>query len=231
MAARILVVDDDPDIRDVVEATLITDGFEVSTASSAEECMRVLRNDKPQLAILDIMMETRDAGIRLCQRIRAQSDVPVIFLTAKATQTDAVVGLESGADDYITKPFGPRELCARVRAVLRRSAASAVAGGHSEPLRFCGLTLDTQRQEVLTDEHTLPLSRTEFLMLRAMGDEQGIVFSRERLIEIVYGSATADVSPRTIDSHVRKLRAKLSEIGADPVETVRGVGYRVRRPR
>ncbi len=235
MANRILVVDDDPDITDIVQTSLAAEGFIVSAASSVDAALDAIRAQPPTLAILDIEMETYDAGHRLCRAIRSEFGIPIIFLTSRSTDIDAVVALELGADDYVTKPFSPRELAARVRAVLRRgepveSAAQPDAAPASALQDIGEFVVDGARLSLAAPGGQRGLSRIEFVILRTLAANYGAVFSREEIIKSVYGSADSGTSPRTIDSHIRRLRAKMNEIGDDPIDTVRGVGYRLRDP-
>lgn len=225
MATRVLVVDDDPDILEIVATALSADGFIVVTAASRDEAENVLATHRPDVALLDVMMETHDAGHQLCRHIKGELGIPVIFLTARATDIDAVIGLELGADDYVKKPFSPRELIARVRAVLRRPD-EAPAATTTQRWDIGQLIIDRERLEVSGPLGLCTLSRTEFLILQKLSSDVGVVFRRPEIVAYVYGSEDG-ASERTIDSHIRHLRSKLVEVGDDPIETVRGVGYRV----
>jgi two-component system OmpR family response regulator len=233
--ARILVVDDEPHILDIVRAYLVRDGHEVSTAADGERALSVARDERPDLVVLDVMLPRR-SGFEVLRDLRAAGNpAAVIMLTARDDIIDRVAGLEIGADDYVTKPFEPRELVARVGAVLRRTA-TAVAGatepgddGMTQP--FFDLEIDRAAREVRRPGGTVPLTRAEFELLAALTEHPGIAFTREQLGERIFGEAF-DAFDRTIDSHVKNLRHKL---GARPdggayVETVRGVGYRGARP-
>lgn len=215
----VLIVDDDPHIRAVVRFALARDGFAVSEAADGAAGLAAFRAEAPDLLILDVTMPEMD-GTELCRRIRRESDVPVIFLSSRDEEIDRVLGLELGADDYVTNPFSPRELVARVRARLRRNAPPA-----EDALRRGPLAIDTARFEAHWAGAPLPLTRTEFRLLHAMARRPGIVFTREMLMQAAHDDARI-VSDRTIDSHVRHLRAKLAAAGAAPIGTVQGLGYR-----
>lgn len=225
MAKRILVVDDDLDIRTLVRATLETEGYDVSTAENGEDALKLLKDDSFALVVLDVMMPGM-SGTELCQKIRGKSDVPIIFLSGRGDDIDRIVGLEIGADDYLTKPFNPRELIARVRAILRRAEGVAVEEGGDSITETGNLKLDRDQFKAFWDGHELELTKTEFLLLRTMARHPGKVYSRSELMTGAYEDDVY-VSDRTIDSHVRRLRHKLNELGADPIKTVRGVGYKI----
>lgn len=217
---RVLIVDDDPHIRAVVRFALARGGFAVSEAGDGEAGLAAFRAEAPDLLILDVTMPAMD-GTELCRRIRRESDVPVIFLSSRADEIDRVLGLELGADDYVTKPFSPRELLARVRARLRRNPLPA----EEDSLRRGALSMDAARFEAHWAGTPLPLTRTEFRLLQAMARRPGIVFTRQMLMQAAHDDARI-VSDRTMDSHVRHLRAKLAAAGAAPIGTVQGLGYR-----
>ncbi len=223
---RILVVDDDPDVLAVVTATLAAQKFDVDTATSGESAVRKFAEVDYDLVVLDVMMERRDAGHTTLRAIRRlDRDVPVIFLTARATEVDVVVGLELGADDYLVKPFRSRELVARVHAALRRSFPTS-GEVREEAWVFGELQVDPGRLEIRGPGGTEELSRIEFLLVKVLVTHAGVPLSRERIAREVYGDAD-EVNDRTIDSHIRRLRAKIATVGEDPIETVRGVGYRI----
>ena len=232
--SRILVVDDEPHILDIVRAYLVRDGHEVVTAADGEAALAQARDAAPDLVVLDVMLPRR-SGFEVLRELRAAgSTAAVIMLTARDEVIDRVAGLEIGADDYVTKPFEPRELVARVGAVLRRTAAGptpatpadeAIEGTAVE--RFHDLEIDRAAREVRRGADALPLTRAEFDLLATLAAHPGVALTREQLGEHVFGEAF-DAFDRTIDSHVKKLRRKL---GARPdgggyVDTVRGVGYR-----
>jgi two-component system OmpR family response regulator len=220
---RILVVDDDPHIRSVLCFALARDGMEaIEAADGAAALDRALR-DAPDLILLDILMPEMD-GTEVCRRLRRSSDVPVIFLSSRDEELDRIVGLELGADDYVTKPFSPREVVARVRALLRRRDGRVVAAAPPPPTPG-RLRLVPERFEASWDGAPLPLTVTEFALLRAMAARPGVVFTREMLMDVAYPDRRV-VSDRTIDSHIRHLRAKLAAAGGQPIGTVHGLGYR-----
>jgi two-component system alkaline phosphatase synthesis response regulator PhoP len=225
VAADVLVVEDEPDIRALIVHHLTRDGFRCRTAGSGPEALQSIRSVPPDLVVLDLMLPGLD-GLEVCRRLRgdpASSAIPVIMLTAKADEVDRVVGLEIGADDYLAKPFSPKELVARVRAVLRR--AQRVPGGAS--LAVGGIGLDVARHEARVGGTVLALTPKEFDLLLALMQAAGRVLSREHLLNRVWGYARADeIESRTIDVHVRRLRAKLGDEGRR-ITTVKGVGYRL----
>ncbi len=226
--ARILVVDDEQHIVDVVRAYLAREGHDVSTALDGETAVRMAREAAPDLIVLDVMLPKR-SGFDVLRDLRADGPSPaVIMLTARDEVIDRVAGLEIGADDYVTKPFEPRELVARVGAVLRRANGAAPTG---PPGTFFDLTIDPGAREVRRGDDTVGLTRVEFDLLVALAERPGIVLTREQLGERVFGEAF-DAYDRTMDSHVKNLRHKLGPRpdGAQYVETVRGVGYRAARP-
>jgi two-component system response regulator RegX3 len=223
----VLVVDDEPAIRESLAFALRRDGFEISEAASLREARAGVAS--ADLIILDLVLPDGN-GLEFLRSLRARTDVPVIILTSRDEETDRVVGLEIGADDYVLKPFSPREVAARVRAVLRRSSRSA--GAHPEeekPLRKDGLCLDLRTRKATVAETELGLSRTEFNLLTLFLRSPGRVFDRGQILEAVWGSEVV-VGDRTVDVHVKALRRKIEEAGGDPrvLETVRGVGYRLR---
>jgi len=226
--ARILVVDDEPRIVDVVRAYLEREGYAVQTARDGDEALERIRTDDPDLIVLDLMLPNR-SGFDVLRELRAQgSSAAVIMLTARDDVVDRVAGLEIGADDYVTKPFEPRELVARVGAVLRRVAGQATA----TPARsFFDLEVDTGAREVRRAGDTLGCTRVEFDLFAALTERPGIVLSREQLGELIFGESF-DAYDRTLDSHVKNLRRKLGSRadGGQYIETVRGVGYRAARP-
>jgi two-component system phosphate regulon response regulator PhoB len=223
MTQRILVIDDEPDLLELVRVNLRQAGFEVELAATGSEAIERLRRSPPDLIVLDLMLPDL-SGTEICRRVRADPDlahVPIIMLTAKAAEIDRVVGLELGADDYVTKPFSPRELVLRVRAVLRRSEAQ------DEPSRVLergGIRLDPERRRCFANEQEIPLTSKEFDLLQRLMARPGRVMTREHLLEQVWGSDIV-VTTRTIDTHLKRLREKLGETG-ELIETVRGVGYR-----
>jgi len=226
----VLVIDDAASIRELVALYFTAAGFEVRQAADGVTGLESALSETPDLVLLDIMLPGMD-GAAVCRAIRAVSDVPVIMLTARDTDMDKVALLESGADDYVVKPFSPPELVARARAVLRRGrGAAAGSDAASGVLSVGGLSLDTSTREVSIDGRPVDLTAKEFDLLAAMVADAGVVFSRERLLERVWGFADY-VEGRGVDVHIRHLRDKLGDDAAAPrfIETVRGVGYRVRK--
>ncbi|HUJ55742.1 MAG TPA: response regulator transcription factor [Gaiellaceae bacterium] len=219
---RLLVVEDEASIASFVAAYLRKDGFEVHTTASGREALTLVASLRPALVILDLMLPDLD-GIEVCRRIRAAGDVPVLILTARDDDMDKVVGLEVGADDYLTKPFNPRELVARVRAILRRTAPDR-ARRESEVLEHGELRLDAGRRECWVGDREIQLAPKEFDLLWELIDHRGLVLTRDQLLERVWGYTFAG-DTRTVDVHVRQLRRKLAD--ASPIVTVWGVGYKV----
>jgi two-component system OmpR family response regulator len=223
---KILVVDDDSHIREVVCFALAKDGFATVEAADGAAAVELFARERPDLVVLDILMPEMD-GTEVCRRIRRDAATPIIFLSSKDDEVDRIVGLELGGDDYVTKPFSPRELVARVRAVLRRNAAPAPAGaGATQQLAHGKLRLDLEAFTVSWDGAAVVLTATEFAILRTLAGRPGKVFSREALMDSAYDDRRY-VSDRTIDSHVRRLRGKLAAVGAAPIETVHGLGYKL----
>ena len=225
MAADVLVVEDEPDIRDLIVHHLAREGYRCRAVGSGPEALQRVRAVVPDLVVLDLMLPEMD-GLEVCRRLRsdaATATVPIIMLTAKADEVDRIVGLEMGADDYMAKPFSPKELVARVRAVLRRAARPAEGG---RPLAAGRLTLDPGRHQVTVDGATITLTPKEFDLLHALLESAGRVLTREFLLNRVWGYARADeIESRTVDVHVRRLRAKLGDEGRR-IATVKSVGYR-----
>jgi two-component system phosphate regulon response regulator PhoB len=224
MAPEVLVVEDEPDIRALIVHHLTKDGFHCRVAADGAEALARLRSGPPDIVVLDLMLPGID-GLEVTRRLRAEpawSAVPIIMLTAKADEVDRVVGLELGADDYVAKPFSPRELVARVRAVLRRARPSVV----EHALSGGGVTLDPARHRVAVGEASVDLTPKEFDLLHALMAAPGRVLSREHLLNHVWGYARAEaIESRTVDVHVRRLRAKLGDAGRR-IATVKSVGYR-----
>jgi len=225
---RILIVDDEERIVQTVKAYLDQEGFKTYTASDGEEALRAFEEKGPDLIVLDLMLPLL-SGIEVTKKIRATSNVPIIMLTAKASEADRVVGLELGADDYVVKPFSPRELVARVRAVLRRIDGDA---GMAERIVSGGLDIDLKTREVKVNEVEIELTPTEFDLLAFLAHHPGQVFTRLQLLREVQGY-TYDAFARTIDTHVKNLRRKIEEDPKEPhyLLTVHGVGYRFTRER
>jgi DNA-binding response OmpR family regulator len=225
MAYKILVVDDEPNLVSTVRAYLEDSGFDVVTASNGREALFVSRHERPDLIVLDLMMPEMD-GWEAARLIRRESSVPIIMLTARVDDADKVAGLEMGADDYITKPFNPRELVARVRAVLRRTHGDPSGG--PDILRVGDLELDRESYRADLAGQPLDLTRSEFDLLAALMSQPGRVFTRMELLDHIQGEAYAAYE-RTIDAHVKNLRAKIEDDPRSPryIETVYGVGYRM----
>lgn len=219
---KILIVDDDPRLRELVRLALERAGYGVLTVADGKSALIHAAREAPDLIVLDVGLPEMD-GFETCRRIRAQSDVPILFLTARDDEVDRVVGLELGADDYVTKPFSPRELVARVQAILKRTGRPAAP----QHLRAGRLTLDLRARQCRFGETEVALTATEFqLLVRLMSDPTRLT-PRAALIATLWGAQSA-VSDRTIDSHLRNLRRKLAKAGCDgAVETVHGQGIRV----
>ena len=228
MARTILVVDDEPVLRETLAEALDADGFRVVTAADGREALSRFREHQPDLVVLDLMLPEL-SGIEVCRIIRAESGVPIVMLTAKTSELDKVVGLELGADDYVTKPFSLRELSARIRALLRRTEQLAEAPA---PLVELGaLTVDLAGHRLLRDGERVPLKPKVFELLAYLLRHPGQVLTREQLLEHVWGYDYAGET-RTVDVHIHWLRAAIEPDPADPafLHTVRGVGYVFRRP-
>jgi DNA-binding response OmpR family regulator len=226
MSQTILVVDDEPEIVRLVRSYLEQDGYRVVTAYNGEEALYTVRHEKPDLVVLDVLMPKMD-GLEFTRRVRREQDVPIIMLTARAEETDRIVGLEMGADDYVTKPFSPREVVARVRAVLRRAQPS----DERQPppvVRVGPITLNRSTHIVTIDGEPADLTPTEFDVLDTLMSAPGRVYSRAEILEAVQGVAF-EAYERTVDAHVKNLRKKIEPHPANPdyILTVRGVGYRL----
>jgi len=223
--ADVLIVEDEPDIRNLIVHHLTRDGFRCRTAGSGAEALARVRAVAPDLVVLDLMLPEM-TGLEVCRRLRADpttAGVPIIMLTAKTDEVDRIVGLEMGADDYVAKPFSPKELVARVRAVLRR----ARPGEATRPLAAGTVRLDTSRHVVTVGGRPVELTPKEFDLLHALLDADGRVLSREHLLNRVWGYARADeIESRTVDVHIRRLRSKLGP-EERRIATIKGVGYRL----
>jgi DNA-binding response OmpR family regulator len=220
----VLVVDDEAIVRDVVVRYLQRDGYRTLEAADGDEALRLLDDDPPALVVLDVMLPRTD-GLEVCRRIRARSDLPIIMLTARGEEADRIVGLELGADDYVTKPFSPRELAVRVRNLLKRAAAAPVLG---PSVRFGDVELDADAREVRKAGVPLRLTLKEFDLLWFLASHPRRVFSREQLMESVWGYAS-EIDTGTVTVHVRRLREKIEDDPSHPrhLETVWGAGYRL----
>ena len=227
-ATHVVVVDDHDDIRDLVREYLEHHGYKVSVAESGAALRQILERKNVDLIILDVMMPGED-GISLCKEIRASEDIPIIFLTAMADDADRIIGLELGADDYLVKPFNPRELVARIRAVLRRATNSTPARTilNRRIVRIDHWKLDLGRQEIFGDDGVgIPLSTAEFRLLKVFIERPGLILSREQLLDLTAGR-TADIFDRSIDNQVSRLRKKIEDNPKSPtiIKTHWGGGY------
>jgi DNA-binding response OmpR family regulator len=229
-SSTILLVDDEDSVQKLLTYPLERDGFRVVSARDGEEALQRFASEPVDLVVLDIMLPKLD-GLEVCKRLRAESSVPIIMLTARDDEFDTVLGLELGADDYITKPFSIREFRSRVRALLRRAGPAQRARETGEVLEAGPLRIDPDRRTAQLDGNAIELTYVEFELLRTLAASPGRVFSRRALLEAVWGDA-AYREPRTIDVHVRHLREKLERDPSDPdlILTVRGAGYRFREP-
>ena len=226
MGKKVLVADDDSKILDVMKLYLERDGYQVLTAGDGRRTLETVREMHPDLVVLDLMMPDLD-GLDVCRVLRTESNVPIIMLTARTTENDRVHGFDLGADDYVTKPASPREVVARVRAVLRRAAEKEAEDGPQQ-IRLGSLMVDFRRHEARAGDDLVPLTPTEFKLLRALSTEPGRAFSRSELVERVLGSGYEGFE-RTIDAHVKNLRRKIEPDLSHPryLLTVFGVGYRL----
>jgi DNA-binding response OmpR family regulator len=218
----VLVVEDEASIASFVAAYLKNAGYLVRTTASGNEALRLVDSEKPSLVVLDLMLPDLD-GVEVCKRIRQHGELPVLMLTARDEDVDKIIGLEVGADDYMTKPFNPRELVARVRAILRRAAPGRVER-ESAVIRHGDLVVDAGRREAHVGDTEVQLAPKEFDLLWELLDHRGLVLTRDQLLERVWGYTFAG-DTRTVDVHVRQLRRKLGD--ASPIVTVWGVGYKV----
>jgi phosphate regulon transcriptional regulator PhoB len=225
MGARVLIVEDEPDIRDLLAFHLEREGYHVTRSRSGADALRQVRARPPDLILLDLMLPEL-GGLDVCRRLRQDprtASVPIVMLTARGEEVDRILGLELGADDYIVKPFSPKEVVARVRAVLRRAGARDGAA----PVVSGRLVIDPDRHTVQVDAAAIELTPKEFDLLRALAEARGRVLSREFLLDRVWGYASAgEIESRTVDVHVRRLRMKLGDEG-QRITTVKGVGYRL----
>ena len=225
-AKKVLIIEDEKPISDIVKFNLTKEGFEAEVAYDGGVGLEMALKNDPDLVLLDVMLPTMD-GFEICKRIREKSNVPIIILTAKEEEVDKVLGLELGADDYITKPFGLRELIARVKANIRRTGMSDIVGADPSNVKdFGSITIDTNRYEARKNGVALELTLREFELLKYLAEREDKVYSREQLLEDVWGyEYYGDI--RTVDVTVRRLREKLEDDSSDPtyVLTKRGVGY------
>jgi DNA-binding response OmpR family regulator len=219
--SNILIVDDEPNIIELATLYLERDGFKVDSVANGKDALTRWESSRPDLIILDLMLPDID-GFDVCRQIRARDSVPILMLTARKEDVDKIVGLELGADDYLTKPFNPRELVARVRAILRRNQT---ASKPSIVIALGKLVIDTARHEVKNNNEPVTLRTKEFALLVALAQNQGIVLSREKLLEMVWGYDYYGET-RTVDVHINHLRDKIAGSGVD-IETLRGTGYKM----
>lgn len=221
---KILIVDDDPNIRQLLQITLQVEGYEVALAEDGAQALQLLQREPVDLILLDLMLPEVD-GWQVCRKVRETSETPMIMLTAKDDEVDTILGLKLGADDYITKPFSPRELVARVEAVIRRTIRGN--GGSAHVLSFPGLSIDQMRRQVKINGEDLEISPKEFEILWEMGQYPGHVYTRESLLDKIWGYDYYGTT-RTVDVHIKRLRAKMEQ--AQPhysyIQTVWGVGYK-----
>ena len=220
--ASVLVADDDAHIREVARFALARAGYTVELAADGLAAIERLERGGIDLVVLDVLMPELD-GLAVCRRLHGK--LPIVFLSSRGEEVDRVLGLELGADDYLTKPFSPRELVARVAAVLRRAGGAREVAAPLPALAIGNVSIDRDRHEVRVNETPLPVTATELRLLSALASHRGRVLSRGQLIATVYGGEHY-ITERTIDTHVRNLRAKLVAAGAPVIETVHGVGYR-----
>ncbi len=221
--ATIVVVEDDRNIADLVELYLRQEGFRVVQAASGEQGIEAVRNQRPRMVILDVGLPGGMDGLEVCRRLRAGTDVPILMLTARDGEIDRVLGLELGADDYVTKPFAPRELIARVKAILRRTDGSP-RDAEADVLLAGDVEVDLKRREARRGGEVVPLATREFDLLRFLTENLGLALTRQQLLDGVWGAGWYG-DERTVDVHVRQLRKKLGD--GLPLATVWGVGYRL----
>ena len=226
MSHKILIVDDDPHIREVLSFALGKAGMETREAGDGEAALAEIEARRPDLVVLDINMPRID-GLEVCRRLRASGDLPILFLSSRDDEVDRVVGLELGGDDYVVKPISPREVVARVSAILKRGGRSLEQAGSQKAVTHNRLRLDPEAWEARWDGEAVPVTATEFQLLLLLGSLPSKVFSRDALIDRLHGPGFA-ITDRTIDSHIRNLRHKFGAVGGtDLIETRAGVGYRI----
>jgi len=225
---KVLVVDDDPHIREVVSFALAREGFTAVEAEDGKRALSAFEQHGADLVVLDITLPEMD-GTEVCRTLRQSSTVPIVFLTSRDDEIDRIVGLEIGGDDYVAKPFSPRELVARIRAILRRTELSEPRDRDDSPPRALShgrAEVEPESYKAFWSQREVVLTATEFGILRTLMERPGKVYSRDELMQRAY-PGTRVVSSRTIDSHVRRLRSKFRAVGGDPVETVHGLGYKL----
>jgi two-component system OmpR family response regulator len=226
MATKILVVDDDAHIREVVRFALEKAGFEVIEAGDGQRAIEQFKKSPPELIVLDITMPEMD-GLTVCRELRKTSNVPILFLSSRTDEVDRVVGLEVGGDDYVIKPFSPRELVARVQAIMKRARGQMNRAAEVKELIVGGVHLDLVGHGAYWREKKISLTVTEFALVKTFLSAPERVFSRDQLMTLAYGGAV-NVSDRTIDSHIRNLRGKYADAGCpELIETLHGVGYKL----
>lgn len=226
MAGHILIVDDDSHIREVISFALEKAGMKTRAARNGAEALQFFNATGADLIVLDINMPELD-GLDVCRELRKTSDVPILFLSSRDDEIDRILGLEIGGDDYVTKPFSPRELVARVNVILKRARNNPTEGNTEAPMKYGRLALDPLAHQVTWDETPASLTATEFSILHGFLRQPGRVFDRDAVISNAYG-VNIHVSDRTIDSHIRHIRAKFRELGCEAlIETVHGVGYKL----
>jgi two-component system, OmpR family, response regulator len=228
MAHRILVADDDPHIRDVIGFALAKAGMEAMMARNGAEALEFFRRSPPALVVLDVGMPEMD-GLEVCRQIRKTAETPILFLSARDEEIDRVLGLEIGGDDYVTKPFSPRELIARINVILKRTGRAAAPDQEEQPFGHGALLLHPARHQALFEGREVELTGTEFAVLARLARRPQVVLSRDQIMDGAY-DGNIHVSDRTIDSHIRNIRAKFAAVGCPVViDTVHGVGFRLGR--
>jgi len=226
MSHRILIVDDDPHIREVLSFALAKAGMDTAEAGDGEAALQAVEARRPDLVVLDINMPRMD-GLEVCRRLRAEGELPILFLSSRDDEVDRVVGLELGGDDYVVKPFSPREVVARVSAILKRGGRVVATDGPKQPVAHGRLRLDPEAWEAEWAGEAVPVTVTEFQLLMLLAAMPGRVFTRDMIIDRLHGPGFA-ITDRTVDSHIRNLRAKFAARGAaDLIETRPGIGYRI----
>ncbi len=221
----ILIVDDDAHIRDVVRFALNKAGFDTLEGENGSQAIELVNEHKPALLLLDILMPELD-GTEVCRILRKTSSLPIIFLSSQDDEIDKIIGLELGADDYLAKPFSPRELVARVKAVLRRTTLITPIQPSEQELTHGKIKLIKEQFKIYFDDTLVDLTPTEFGLIAILINSPDRVYNREQLMQLGYKTDNI-VTDRTIDSHIRKIRHKFKEVGCDPIDTVRGIGYRM----
>jgi len=225
MTQLIIIVDDEADILELIAVNLHKNGFKTKTFGEAKSFLKFIETTTPDLVLLDLMLPDMD-GLDICKTLKANpktNSIPVIMLTAKADETDKIVGLELGADDYVTKPFSPKELIARIKAVLRRTAKKQI---ETKIIKINkNIQIDTEKYEIFIDGLKIETTTTEFKILQILAERKGVVFSREKILDILWGNEKA-VIDRTVDVHIKHLREKLGK-QAELIKNVRGVGYKL----